>query len=246
MGGGAPARRGNDQTQGGRRRKNQDVLFLPFPDEMVSAMKEFEKSWHRPDEKSSSAMPKEIAGAVNMIVHPMAGFAAASAIGFGLAGQAIGIWMGTVAGALDAARRIGLPGGPTKPSDASVRARAATETLIAGARSLAREIADTKEAPAPKRARPAARRRAAVAEPVDARSAGIGRPAAFDDLKAISGIGPKLEHVLNGEGIWTYAQIAAWTPADAMRMDERFGLSGRIGRDDWIGQARRLAGAKGE
>ena len=33
-----------------------------------------------------------------------------------------------------------------------------------------------------------------------------------DDLKTISGIGPKLEKVLNGLGVWTYAQIADWQP----------------------------------
>ena len=32
----------------------------------------------------------------------------------------------------------------------------------------------------------------------------MDRPAKPADLKAISGIGPKLEKVLNGLGIWTY------------------------------------------
>lgn len=68
-----------------------------------------------------------------------------------------------------------------------------------------------------------------------------GRPAAPDDLKTISGIGPKLEQVLNGLGVWTYAQIAAWTPAEVAWVDDTLGFKGRIGRDDWIAQAARLA-----
>ncbi|MGC4027226.1 MAG: hypothetical protein QM744_20050 [Mesorhizobium sp.] len=36
----------------------------------------------------------------------------------------------------------------------------------------------------------------------------IARPAIVDDLKRITGVGPKLEEVLNGYGLWTYPQIA--------------------------------------
>ncbi|WP_255561759.1 NADH-ubiquinone dehydrogenase [Pseudohoeflea coraliihabitans] len=70
----------------------------------------------------------------------------------------------------------------------------------------------------------------------------IERPAAPDDLKAISGIGPKLEQVLNGLGVWTYAQIADWTPSEIAWVDDYLQFKGRIGRDDWISQAANLAG----
>ncbi len=62
------------------------------------------------------------------------------------------------------------------------------------------------------------------------------KPASPDDLKAISGIGPKLETVLNGLGIWTYEQIAGWSAAGD-RLGRR--LSVVQGAD----RARRLARA---
>lgn len=77
-----------------------------------------------------------------------------------------------------------------------------------------------------------------------AQPAAIARPAKIDDLKAISGIGPKLEQVLNGLGIWTHAQIAGWSPAEIAWVDDRLGFSGRIGRDDWVGQAAALGAGK--
>lgn len=72
--------------------------------------------------------------------------------------------------------------------------------------------------------------------------AGMERPESVDDLKAISGVGPKLEQVLNGLGIWTYGQIASFGDGEVAWLDEHLGFRGRIGRDDWIGQARALAG----
>lgn len=69
------------------------------------------------------------------------------------------------------------------------------------------------------------------------------KPEQPDDLKAITGIGPKVEQVLNGLGIWTYAQIAAWNEAEAAWVDDMLGFGGRIGRDDWLGQAAKRAAA---
>lgn len=71
----------------------------------------------------------------------------------------------------------------------------------------------------------------------------IAMPATPDDLKLISGIGPKLEKVLNGLGIWTFAQIAQWTPNEVAWVDDFLQFKGRIERDDWIAQAAgRIAG----
>jgi hypothetical protein len=68
-------------------------------------------------------------------------------------------------------------------------------------------------------------------------------PTEIDDLKLINGIGPAVEHRLRGVGIYTYAQLAALSPADIAA--SIVGLSGltaeRIIKQDWIGQARRLA-----
>ncbi len=64
---------------------------------------------------------------------------------------------------------------------------------------------------------------------------------AVDDLKQINGIGPVLEGKLKAAGICSYQQIAALNPADIERLEtEVIHFSGRINRDDWIGQARTL------
>ena len=70
---------------------------------------------------------------------------------------------------------------------------------------------------------------------------GIEKPAAPDDLKLISGIGPKLEGLLNKLGVWTFAQIAAWSPNEIAWVDDYLQFKGRIERDNWIGQADALA-----
>lgn len=219
------------------------------------------------DEKTRSdrALPQEVAAAVNLLAHPMAGFAAVSALGFGVASQIAGLWMGSVAGAIEAANRVGslAAGAVPEPSRAAVRAKTATDALIADVKSRARQVAadaagrqaaaSAKPAPsaAARKGRTAAAPKAAERDAsaqglaegiVSLRQAPAGKPAAPDDLKAISGIGPKLEQVLNGMGVWTYAQIASWTPEQAAAVDDRLGFAGRIGRDDWVGQAKRLAG----
>ncbi|MCR9124198.1 MAG: hypothetical protein NXH91_18215 [Phyllobacteriaceae bacterium] len=67
------------------------------------------------------------------------------------------------------------------------------------------------------------------------------KPAKPDDLKMIAGVGPKLEQVLNGLGIWTFAQIADWTANEVAWVDDYLQFKGRIERDDWIAQAAALA-----
>lgn len=70
-----------------------------------------------------------------------------------------------------------------------------------------------------------------------AREAGPGG----EDLTAIRGLGPKAAEKLQALGVTRYAQIAAWDEADVARLDEALAARGRIVRDDWVGQARRLA-----
>jgi NADH-quinone oxidoreductase subunit E len=69
----------------------------------------------------------------------------------------------------------------------------------------------------------------------------IDKPEQLDDLKLIAGVGPKLEKVLNGLGVWTFAQVAAWTAEETAWVDDYLGLSGRIARDGWVAQADGLA-----
>lgn len=61
-----------------------------------------------------------------------------------------------------------------------------------------------------------------------------------DDLKRISGLGPKAEQMLQRIGVTSLAAIAAWSQDDIARIDGELGLDGRIARDDWVGQAKRL------
>lgn len=62
-----------------------------------------------------------------------------------------------------------------------------------------------------------------------------------DDLKLISGVGPKLEKTLNGLGFWHFSQIAKWTNEDIAIVDDELSFKGRIERDDWVKQANALA-----
>ncbi len=62
-----------------------------------------------------------------------------------------------------------------------------------------------------------------------------------DDLKQLSGVGPALEKKLHAAGVTTFAQIAAWTDEDVAAMDEKLSFKGRITREGWIEQARKLA-----
>jgi predicted flap endonuclease-1-like 5' DNA nuclease len=64
---------------------------------------------------------------------------------------------------------------------------------------------------------------------------------AKDDLKMISGVGPKYEETLNGIGIFTFAQVSKMTP-DAIKAVEEITnyFPGKIERDDWISQAKKL------
>jgi predicted flap endonuclease-1-like 5' DNA nuclease len=62
-----------------------------------------------------------------------------------------------------------------------------------------------------------------------------------DDLKRISGIGPGIEKTLHELGIYHFRQIAQFTPDHVAWIDQRLRFRGRIEREDWIGQARKLA-----
>lgn len=66
-------------------------------------------------------------------------------------------------------------------------------------------------------------------------------PALVDDLKLIKGVGPKLEGMLNGLGIYTFEQIAGFSAAELQWVDDSLtSFKGRAFRDDWIAQAKEL------
>lgn len=72
---------------------------------------------------------------------------------------------------------------------------------------------------------------------------GIGTASAEekDDLKKIKGIGKALETKLNSVGIYTYKQIASFTPEVEEQVTEAISFfPGRIERDEWVSQAKAL------
>lgn len=155
-----------------------------------------------------------------LMAHPVAAMAATTAIGFGIAGQMAGAMLGVMQSAAERAKAM--------LDEAAERA--------AGAEAA-------KGTAAPVKAKPELRvvPKAKVARE---RSA-TPKAAKADDLKAISGIGPKLEQVLNAMGFKRYADIAALTDADAARIEAELGLDGRIARDGWVEQAKALVKGRG-
>jgi len=73
-----------------------------------------------------------------------------------------------------------------------------------------------------------------------ATAVGVLEPDDIDDIDDIVGIGPVIGAHLREQGITTFAQIAAWTRADATRIGDEIGFPGRVEREQWIQQARDL------
>ncbi|MBS3649278.1 hypothetical protein KEU06_11720 [Pseudaminobacter sp. 19-2017] len=294
--------------------------------------------------QTTAMMPANLASAVNLMAHPLAGASAMTALGVGFASQAMGMWLGAMSGAAAASQRLFMPmlehakKAPEEFRDAArtaeMRAGETASALIADAKAEVEQMPAVRAKPAEPRAEAEAKREAApkglkekreaapkepkakreaapkapetkaaskrqkpVAKPVRAsshraqagsRRAGearrastrlaaeakkrTSRPAAKaipaekmheelapkesrkqgsvrkprtpDDLKAISGIGPKLEQVLNTQGVWTFEQIAGWSGKEVDRIEDMIGMKGRIIRDNWIPQAAKLAKAK--
>lgn len=204
--------------------------------------------------QAAGALPKEMTDAARLMAQPLAGAAALSALGVGMATQAFGFWLSAMSSVMEASHRIahageGAGSAPERtpdPKPAAARAKATVDSLIAEARTVASADANvvklvTKAERAAKAAKPAARK------PLSTRAAAASRkPVAApraprsDDLKAIGGVGPKLESVLNGLGYRTYAQIAALTADQIAAIEDHVGFKGRIERDGWIAQAKAL------
>lgn len=105
----------------------------------------------------------------------------------------------------------------------------AAEVPKAKAKPAAKAKAEPKAEATPKKA--AAKKAAPKAEAA----------AGGDDLKQLSGVGPALEKKLLAAGVTTFAQIAGWTADDIAAMDEKLSFKGRIEREGWVEQAKKLA-----
>lgn len=158
-----------------------------------------------------------------LMAHPAAAVAAATALGFGLSSHIAGMMFGAMQGAASTLKKsVAAPDQAeiSKPAPVARPQKAALRKAPVSADETRKPRRPVKRAAAP--------------------AAGL----ANDDLKQISGIGPKLEQVLNGRGIFRFADIAALSKADVERLDSELGLAGRVVRDDWIGQAKALTGAR--
>ncbi len=120
-----------------------------------------------------------------------------------------------------------------------------TEILPSGAEtSGVKEAVGAGSAPFEATAAPAAKPAKAEKKKAEAKTEAPAKPAKAeggDDLKQLSGVGPALAKKLHEAGVTTFAQIAAWTEADIAEMDEKLNFKGRIEREGWVEQAKKLA-----
>lgn len=199
-------------------------------------------------------------GQDHLLNNPAAAMAAATAFGLSVATQMSRFWLGSLQGAMEVTgqlarqleeeRKAGAAarsseGETEKPVSPPEPQAVAAETVEKPKASKAKVKAPVVK-PAPKRAETKP-----MAEPVETKKdATAPRPAASktkkaggqsDDLKRIEGIGPKLEQVLQGRGIRRFADLATLDDAALAALDKDLGLDGRSLRDDWKGQASRLA-----
>jgi small subunit ribosomal protein S2 len=146
----------------------------------------------------------------------------------------------------DLIARSALDGMAAAMGSAGIDIGAAEEAPVEEIPAVVEEVA----APAVKVEKKAAKKVAKPVEEVPAESAGTKpallteAPADKDDLKNITGVGPKLEETLNTMGVYHFAQVAAWTPDEVQWVDDNLSFKGRIDRDDWVGQANDLMTAK--
>ena len=109
-------------------------------------------------------------------------------------------------------------------------------------RHLRREIADLRvqvEKLAKGGSNPASRSRSRTAAPAQDK---LPIDDAEDDLTVIKGVGPKMAEKLYEQGIKNFTQLAKMNTKFAEQLDETLKAQGRILRDDWIGQAKKLLG----
>ncbi|CAH2408974.1 proton-conducting membrane transporter [Mesorhizobium escarrei] len=130
--------------------------------------------------------------------------------------------------------------GPAKTTSRKPAAAKAAAAPKASASKASASKASASQASAPK---PPASKAAPKSAAPAAKKAATAKAAAGEasNLRRLIGIGPANERLLNGLGVTTYAQIAAWTAADVKRIEETLNFDGRIERERWIEQAKLLA-----
>ena len=72
------------------------------------------------------------------------------------------------------------------------------------------------------------------------------RPAEPDDLTRIWGVGATNQDLLNENGVFYFHQVAKWDDKIVAKFNDILCFRGRIEREDWVGQAKRLAANEGQ
>jgi len=114
-----------------------------------------------------------------------------------------------------------------------------TEILTGGAKPTGKK-ADVKVSTAPAAVAAAAAPKAAAPKAAAAQTSMV----TGDDISLIGGIGPKIHMALTNLNVTSFAQIAAWTPADVERIETEIKQKGRVAREEWIEQAKELMAGK--
>ena len=135
----------------------------------------------------------------------------------------------------------------TKPASAKAAARPAKAR--AAGKAADKTGVTKQEAPATSAAKPVSKRSpkgdaaaAATGPGKKPRTMKAPRKSGADDLKLIKGVGPKMEQMLNGMGFFHWDQVAKWGPDEVAWVDQNLeGFKGRVSRDNWVDQAKRLA-----
>lgn len=131
------------------------------------------------------------------------------------------------------------------PAIASTTAKTPLETAApktaAAPKAAAKPVAEKA-----KKAKKAKAEKAPKAKTEKVKKAKAAKPAPTasipDNLELIKGLGPKVNNMLKGLGVTSFAQVANWTAADVADIDAKLGaFAGRITRDNWIDQAQLLA-----
>ena len=84
-----------------------------------------------------------------------------------------------------------------------------------------------------------------MAAPAAATSSSVSNDVAGDDLTCIEGINAEVEKLLKEQGLSRYSHIASLDEKDVRRLNRLLGIDRRVQRENWIGQARQLAGEAG-
>ena len=215
------------------------------------------------EERKAARLAAMETGTVGTAVAGTAGIVAGAAgVAAGTAGAVAGT-AGTTPGsagettgvsptATSAATTVGGPEAGTIPADALDTSAPAgnwtgvhsttAEQAPAGLMSTPAKAAPKKKAATKAKAAPKAKATAAATkDDKPALMLSTARDGGADDLKLISGVGPKLEQTLNDLGVFHFDQVAKFKKKDIAWVDERLRFKGRIERDDWMSQAKVLA-----